>query len=43
MYENDTYIGMVIEIEIQLAIFNFFSLQNWKEILNQWGWRRKKE
>lgn len=33
MYENDTYIGMVIEIGIQLAItFQLFSLQN--EILN---------
>lgn len=31
MYENDNYIGMVIKIEIQLAItFQLFVTQQWQ-------------
>lgn len=37
MYENDNYIGMVIKIEILLAIiFNFLSLSNGRGIFQQW-------
>lgn len=43
MYENGTYIGMVIEIEIQLAItFQLFFTPKWQRNLKSRGMEQEK-